>query len=301
MKILLLGKSGQVGWELQRSLAPLGDVLALGSKDTQTHFYGNLNDLDALQATIETVSPQVIVNAAAYTSVDKAESDATQANHLNAVAPGALARSAAQCNALLVHYSTDYVFNGSEDSPWKETDSTAPLNVYGQTKLQGEHNIIASGCRCLIFRTSWVYASRGNNFAKTMLRLGQEKEELKIIDDQYGAPTGADLIADITAHALSQTLRNPSLEGLYHLTAAGETTWYHYACFVLEFARKNGVLLTVPRDAIHAVSSSTFVTAAQRPMNSRLNCQKLVHAFNLALPQWEKGVARMLTEILEQK
>jgi dTDP-4-dehydrorhamnose reductase len=134
-----------------------------------------------------------------------------------------------------------------------------------------------------------------------MLRLGQEKEELKIIDDQYGAPTGADLIADITAHALSQTLRNPSLEGLYHLTAAGETTWYHYACFVLEFARKNGVLLTVPRDAIHAVSSSTFVTAAQRPMNSRLNCQKLVHAFNLALPQWEKGVARMLTEILEQK
>ena len=214
MKILLLGKNGQVGWELQRSLAPLGEVLALDRHSTE--HCGDLSQPERLAKTVLAWQPQVIVNAAAHTAVDKAESEPELARCLNATAPAALAQAAAQTGALLVHYSTDYVFNGQGESPWQEDDATGPLSVYGQTKREGEQAIVASGCAHLIFRTSWVYAARGGNFAKTMLRLAAERERLTVIDDQFGAPTGADLIADVTAHAIRASLQQPSLRGLYH-------------------------------------------------------------------------------------
>lgn len=298
MKILLFGKNGQVGWELQRSLAPLGEVVALDS--TSHDLCGDLTDLQGIARTIETVQPDVIVNAAAYTAVDKAESEPDLARIVNAHAPAVLAKAARQCNALLVHYSTDYVFDGSGNKPRLETDATNPLNVYGKTKLEGENAIRASGCRHLIFRTSWVYGARGNNFAKTMLRLAQERDRLDVINDQVGAPTGADLIADITAHAIRQGLTNAQSDGLYHLVASGETSWHGYASFVIESARRAGVDIEVPADGIAAVASAAFPTTAQRPLNSRLDTHKLRAAFNLQLPHWQTGVTRMLTEILEK-
>lgn len=298
MRILLLGKNGQVGWELQRSLAPLGQVLALDAKGRD--YCGDLNDLQGLAATVQRFAPEVIVNAAAYTAVDKAESEPDQALRINAEAPAVLATEARKLNALLVHYSTDYVFDGKGDAPWQESDPVGPLSVYGATKLQGEQAIQDAGCAHLILRTSWVYAARGNNFAKTMLRLAAERDSLNVIDDQFGAPTGADLLADVTAHAIRAVRLNPQLHGIYHLAAAGETTWHRYARFVLEQAQAAGVVLKVPSAAVGAITTAAYPTPAKRPGNSRLNTQKLQNAFSLCLPDWQDGVARMLKEILEK-
>jgi len=296
MKILLFGKNGQVGWELQRSLAPLGELVALDAGSREP--CGDFTDPDGLVRTIRAVAPDVIVNAAAYTAVDKAESEPELARAVNALAPAVLACEAKLGNAWLIHYSTDYVFDGSGDKPWRETDPAAPLNVYGATKLEGEQFILQSGCKHLIFRTSWVYGARGGNFAKTMLRLAQERDSLNVIDDQIGAPTGADLLADVTAHAIRVARQRPELSGLYHLVAAGETSWYGYAGFVLDCAQRAGISLKVAPEAIKAVPSSAFSTPAKRPLNSRLDTTKLQHAFELSLPMWQTGVARMLTEIL---
>lgn len=295
LKILLFGKGGQVGWELQRSLAPLGTVYALDF-DSADHC-GDFSNLQGLAETVNCLKPDVIVNAAAHTAVDKAESEPELCRSINALAPGVLAQAANQVGALLVHYSTDYVFNGSGSTPWQETDATAPLSVYGQTKLEGEQ-LIAQHCpRHLIFRTSWVYAARGGNFAKTMLRLARERETLTVVDDQIGAPTGADLLADVTAHAIRSVLQDPSKAGLYHLAAAGYTSWHGYAQFVVNHALQAGQSLTTPVDAIHPVPSTAFATAATRPLNSRLDTRKLQDSFDLLLPPWQQGVARMLTEI----
>ena len=299
MKILLFGKSGQVGWELQRSLAPLGEIIA--RDEHSTGLCGDFTDLDGIAATVRAVSPDVIVNAAAHTAVDKAESEPDIVHTINASAPGLLAAEAKRINALLVHYSTDYVFDGSGDRPWVEPDATAPLSVYGATKLEGEKLIQQSGCKHVIFRTSWVYGARGGNFAKTMLRLAAERDSLSVIDDQIGAPTGADLLADVTAHAIRDTIRQPELIGLYHLVAAGETSWYGYASFVLDFALRSGVTLKVKPEDIKAVPTSEFRAAAKRPLNSRLDCGKLKKAFDLHLPHWQIGVERMLTEILDKQ
>jgi len=298
MKILLLGKNGQVGWELQRSLAPLGQVLALDSKSQD--YCGDLNDLEGLAATVQRFAPDVIVNAAAYTAVDKAESEPAQALRVNAEAPAVLAAEALKLNALLVHYSTDYVFAGNGDMPWQESDSVGPLSVYGTTKLQGEQAIQGSGCAHLIFRTSWVYAARGNNFAKTMLRLATERDSLNVIDDQFGTPTGADLLADVTAHSIRAMSLQPELGGIYHLAAGGETTWCRYARFVLEQAQAAGVELKVHPAQVGAIATEAYPTPAKRPNNSRLNTQKLQNAFSLCLPEWQSGVARMLMETLEK-
>ena len=298
MKILLFGKNGQVGWELQRSLAPLGELVALGA-DSQ-ELCGDFTDLEGIARTVRAVAPDVIVNAAAYTAVDKAESEPELAHTINALAPGVLAQEALRGNAWLINYSTDYVFDGSGDKPWLETDTTAPLSVYGATKLEGEQLIQQSGCQHLIFRTSWVYGARGGNFAKTMLRLAQQRDTLTVINDQIGAPTGADLLADITAHAICTAKTRAELSGLYHLVAGGETSWHGYASFVLNFARRAGVTLKVSPDAIQAVPTSAFPTPAKRPLNSRLDTKKLQHSFDLNLPLWQNGVERMLTEILDK-
>jgi dTDP-4-dehydrorhamnose reductase len=297
MKILLLGKNGQVGWELQRSLAPLGELIALDAR-SQNHC-GDLTDLAGLTKTLQEVAPDVILNAAAYTAVDKAESEPELAQAVNAKALVVLAQAAKASGAWLVHYSTDYVFDGSGDASWLESDVARPLSAYGASKLAGEQAIIEAGCKHLIFRTSWVYASRGRNFAKTMLQLAQQRDHLNVINDQVGAPTGADLLADVTAQALRSALQNPQLSGLYHLTAAGETTWHAYATYVIEQARQAGLAIKVAQSAIQAVPSSAFPTPAQRPLNSRLSTNKICAAFNLAMPAWQDGVARMLSEVLE--
>ena len=299
MKILLFGKNGQVGWELQRSLAPLGELIALGS-DSQP-LCGDFTNLRGIAQTIRSIAPDIIVNAAAYTAVDKAESEPELARTINALAPGILAQEAKRSGAWLIHYSTDYVFDGSGDTPWIETDPTAPLSVYGKTKREGEAAILATDCKHLIFRTSWVYAARGGNFAKTMLRLARERDALTVIDDQIGAPTGADLLADVTAHAIRVALQHPELGGLYHLVADGYTSWHGYARFVIDFARQIGIETKTTPEAIQPVPSSAFPLPAPRPKNSRLNTSKLQNTFDLNLPHWQSGVTRMLTEIIERQ
>jgi len=294
MKLLLLGKDGQVGWELQRSLAPLGEVVALDFDSTD--FHADFSQPEQLAETVLKVRPDVIVNAAAHTAVDKAESEPVFARKLNATSPGVVAQAAQQVGALMVHYSTDYVFDGSGTQPWQEDDATGPLSVYGRTKLEGEQLVAQHCARHLIFRTSWVYAARGGNFAKTMLRLAKERERLTVIDDQVGAPTGAELLADVTAHALRATLADPAKAGLYHLVAGGETTWHGYARFVLAQALAAGVELKARPDTVDAVATSAFPTPAARPHNSRLNTSKLQATFGVVLPPWQAGVARMLHE-----
>lgn len=296
MKILLLGKNGQVGWELQRSLAPLGELVALDARSQA--YCGDLCNLAGLAKTLRDVAPDVIVNAAAYTAVDKAESEPGLAHAVNAEAVAVLAQAAKASGAWLVHYSTDYVFDGSGERAWLETDIAKPLSAYGASKLAGEQAIIASACKHLIFRTSWAYGAQGRNFATTMLQLAQQREHLSVINDQVGAPTGADLLADVTAHAIRMANQNPTLSGLYHLTAAGETSWHAYAQFVIEHARQAGVAIKVAPSAIKAVPSREFPTPAQRPLNSRLNTSKLQQAFGLHLPPWQDGVKRLLAEVL---
>lgn len=296
MKILLLGANGQVGWELQRSLAPLGNLVALG-RTSRDGFCGDLTNIEALINTVRTLSPDVIVNAAAYTAVDKAETDQEVAQVVNAEAPAALAKESAALGALLVHYSTDYVFDGSGDQPWRESDTTSPLNVYGQTKLSGEKGIQDSKSRYLIFRTSWVFAARGQNFIHTMLRLAAQRESLSIVNDQTGAPTGSELIADVTAHAIRDAMRGEKNTGIYHLAAEGETTWHGYAKYVIQRASELGWALKAGAGQISGIPTQSFPTPAQRPLNSRLDCSKLVRAFDLQLPQWQTGVDRVLDEL----
>ena len=295
-KILLFGKGGQVGWELQRSLAPLGEVVAVDFDSTD--FCGDFTSLAGLAETVRLVKPSIIVNAAAHTAVDKAESEPDLARTINALAPGVIAAEAQKLGAWLVHYSTDYVFDGSGSQAWKESDTPSPLSVYGQTKWEGEQAVAANCAKHLIFRTSWVYAARGGNFAKTMLRLAKERDSLSVIDDQIGAPTGADLLADITALALQRVQTQPELVGLYHLVASGVTSWHGYASLVIEHARNAGVDIKAAQNAIHKIATQAYPTPARRPFNSKLDTLKLQTAFNLYLPPWQQGVARMLTEIL---
>jgi dTDP-4-dehydrorhamnose reductase len=296
MNILLLGKNGQVGWELQRSLALLGTVTALDFDSTEQ--CGDFAQPGAIADTVRALRPDVIVNAAAHTAVDKAEAEPDLARLLNATTPGVLAVEAARLGALLVHYSTDYVFDGSGHQPWVETDVPAPLSVYGRTKLEGEQLIQQSGARHFILRTSWVFAARGGNFAKTMLRLAQERERLTVIDDQWGAPTGADLLADVTAHAIRHLAQRPQDGGLYHCVAAGETNWHQYAQSVLALATQLQPAMAFKATEVAPVPTSAFPTPAQRPHNSRLNTARLQATFGLKLPHWRDSVARMLAEIL---
>ncbi len=310
MKILLLGKNGQLGQALQRTLAPLGELVALGRTQGSDGLCGDLGQPEALAATIRQLRPDVIVNAAAYTAVDKAESEPEQAQRINAHAPEVLAREAEALGAWLIHYSTDYVFNGSGTEPWQETDATAPLNAYGQSKLEGELRVQAACTRHLIFRTSWVYAAHGNNFAKTMLKLAQERERLTVINDQWGAPTGAELIASVTAAAIQkvaakedakQDANLKEIAGIYHLVAAGETNWHTYASHVISQAKALRPDMPWAVQEIAPVPSGAFVTAAKRPHNSRLNTHKLQAAFGISLPDWQQGVDSLLAEILTKK
>jgi len=297
MRILLLGKNGQVGWELQRALACLGEVVACdrrGPGDLPADFA----DPESLRGLVRQVQPAVIVNAVAHTAVDKAESEPALAQAINTDAPRVLAEEAKALNAWMLHYSTDYVFDGSGSAPRDEQAETAPLNVYGRTKHEGERQIIASGCRHLILRTSWVYAARGGNFARTMLRLAAERDSLNVIDDQIGAPTGADLLADVSAHLIRHVRSQPELGGLYHCTAAGQTSWHGYARRVIARAIGLGQALKAGPEAVRPIPTSQYPTPAQRPLNSRLDCRRLQQAFDLVLPPWEQGVDRMLTEVL---
>ncbi|WP_237932509.1 dTDP-4-dehydrorhamnose reductase [Buttiauxella sp. S19-1] len=293
MNILLFGKTGQVGWELQRSLAPLGNIIAVDVHSTD--YCGDFSNPEGVAETVRRVKPDVIVNAAAHTAVDKAESERDFAQLLNATSVEAIAKEAEKINAWLIHYSTDYVFPGDGDKPWMETDVTAPLNTYGETKLAGEIAVQQNCTKHLIFRTSWVFAGKGNNFAKTMLRLAKDREELSIINDQFGAPTGAELLADCTAHAIKTAMAKPDVAGLYHLVASGTTTWFDYANLVFAEAKAAGLELAINKTS--PVPTSAYPTPAQRPHNSRLDTTKFQKTFGLTLPSWDSGVKRMLAEI----
>ncbi|WP_338804096.1 dTDP-4-dehydrorhamnose reductase [Xenorhabdus griffiniae] len=293
MRILLFGKNGQVGWELQRALAPLGEVFALSS--TSKEYHADFLKPEKLSDTILQINPNIIVNATAYTAVDKAESDKDSAQKINSDSVAILAKTAQDIGAWFIHYSTDYVFNGSGEIAWQENDTPDPLNIYGETKLAGENAIINSCNNYLIFRTSWVYASKGSNFAKTMLNLGKKHSQLSIINDQFGAPTSAELIADCTAHAIRFVLENPNVAGLYHLTASGTTTWYAYAKLVFDEARKHHVDLKIKN--IIPITTAEYPLPAKRPNNSRLNTNKFEKTFGLKLPDWKMGIIRMINEI----
>lgn len=297
MKILLLGKNGQVGWELQRSLAPLGEVISL-DRNGLNQWCGDLSKPDQIYQTIVDIAPNVVVNASAYTVVDLAETEQDMANLINYVAVGKIAEACAQIKALLVHYSTDYVFDGEGTSKFNETDALKPLNVYGQTKALGEQAIQNAQCNYLIFRTSWVFAQKGKNFLKTMLALSQQREELSIIDDQIGAPTSAELIADVSAHAIVQTLRDQTKIGIYHLVASGETSWFEYANYIFEQAKSLGVNLAIQQ--VNPIPTAAYPTPAKRPHNSRLNNQKIQHAFQIYLPDWKVHVQRTVVEVFHK-
>lgn len=299
MKILLLGKNGQVGRALQQVLPAYGEVIALGSS-IEGELCGDLSQLEALRATIRTVAPQIIVNAGAYTAVDKAESEPEKALLINGQALTVLAEEAAQLQALLVHYSTDYVFDGLASTPLIETDATNPQNVYGQTKLAGELAIQQSNAPYLIFRTCWVYAEQGHNFIRTMLRLARERDELKVIDDQIGAPTSAHLIAEITGKAIQRWQQQPSFTGLYHLSAKGQTSWCAYARFILTCAAKQGTTLKVNAEQIQAIPSESYPTPAKRPKYSLLSSHKLEQDLGVTLPDWHDDVAVTCANILSQ-
>lgn len=301
MKILLLGKNGQVGWELQRALQPLGEVIALDRSTSLDGLSGDLANFDQIKQTIEKVQPNIIVNAAAYTAVDKAESDQEMADLINHLAVKNLAELCQIHHILLIHYSTDYVFNGEGTKAWSESDLTDPVNLYGNTKRLGEIALERSGCAFINFRTCWVYGSHGNNFIKTMLKLASNREELSIIHDQIGAPTGAALIADVTAQALKYYLlmgaqQQKDLLGHYHLAAAGECTWFDYAQFVFELAKQKGQSLVIQK--VNAIETTAYPTPAKRPLNSRLNTNKLQANFKIHLPNWKLGVAQVLEEII---
>ena len=301
MKILLLGKNGQVGWELQRALQPLGQVIALDRNINEQGDCGDVSNFEQINQTIARIQPNIVINATAYTAVDKAESEQLQNDLINHLAVKNLAEQCQQIDALLVHYSTDYVFNGMGEKPWQEDDSTAPVNSYGQAKRDGEIALEKTGVKFLNFRTSWVYASRGKNFIKTMLGLAATKEHLTIINDQHGVPTSAELIADVTAQALRYYLLKDesvkaSLWGHYHLVPTGVTTWYEYAQFIFDLAKKQGETLMIKE--VLPTTTNNYPTPAKRPLNSRLNTQKIQTNFQLYLPKWQQGVEQVVIELL---
>lgn len=294
MKILLFGKSGQIGWELNRSLQPLGEVVAFGRVDA------DFSDPESLRAIVRKMNPDVIVNAAAYTAVDKAETEEELATTINGMAPGILAEEASRINALLIHYSTDYVFDGTKNSPYKETDKPNPVNAYGRSKLAGEQAIQVSGCDYLIFRTSWVYASRGHNFLLTILKLAKESDELNIVSDQMGSPTYARLIADTSALCLQQALREKQAgvfySGLYHLTTSGNTSWHGFSEQIVNVVR--GALdLQLKVKSIKAIPTANYPTTANRPMNSQLSLDKLKTIFEIEMPNWKKTLELCIEEL----
>jgi dTDP-4-dehydrorhamnose reductase len=291
MRVLLFGKSGQLGRELQRTLVSLGELVSFGHEES-----ADFTKLENLAATVRSIRPDIIVNAAAYTAVDNAEDEPSLAQLINAEAPRVLAHEAAKLGSWLMHYSTEYVFDGSGTAAWLESDQPSPLNVYGESKWAGEKAIQSSGCQHLIFRTSWVHSANGRNFIKTILRLAGERETLSVVSDQAGAPTGAELLAEVTTDALAMALNNEKLSGLYHVAASGVTSWYDYACFVVEYARQQGTNLKAK--SIHPVHSTDFAVKARRPLNSRLDTDKFRRTFNSALPDWKQGVERTLHEIL---
>jgi dTDP-4-dehydrorhamnose reductase len=284
MKTLILGANGQVGWELKRLLTPKGQVEAL------TREGADLSDAAALQHVLSRATANVIINAAAYTAVDKAEADQAAAERINHHAVAEIAAHAKATNALLIHYSTDYVYDGTKPTPYIETDTTHPVSVYGATKLRGEEAVRASGCHHIIFRTSWVYAARGGNFVRTMLRLAATRDELTVVADQHGAPTSAALIAEVTAQALAK----PVLAGTYHLVASGETTWHGFAQLILTEAQRLGMPLKAGPDQVRPIPTSAYPTPARRPANSRLDTNKLRTALGLALPPWEDHARRIV-------
>jgi len=280
MKILLLGATGQIGNALRRTLLPLGTVVA------PTRAEADLADLDGLRALLRAQAPGLIVNAAAHTAVDQAQADPAPAFRINAEAVAVLAAQARQSDALLVHYSTDYVFDGSKPSPYLETDAAAPLNAYGRSKLAGEQAIQASGCQALVLRTSWIYAAHGRNFVKTVLRLARQRDELRVVADQVGAPTSAELVADVTALAVAAYRKRGLPGGLYHLSAAGQASWHQLACRVVERTRGHGVPLRLRPERIQAIATEDYPLPAPRPRNSRLDTRRLSDALGLALPDW---------------
>jgi len=313
MRILLLGGSGQVGSQLRATLAPLGEVIAPARASGW-----DLSDPVELAARVEQLAPEVIVNAAAYTAVDRAEAEPALAHRVNAEAPAALAAAARSLDAWLIHYSTDYVFDGRGSRPWCEDDPTGPLGVYGQSKLAGERAIAARHARHLIFRTSWVHGPHGANFIRTMLRLAGERDSLAVVNDQIGAPTGAPLIAHVTAQAIARVTaptnsrtsalasalgsarvqQAPDLAGTYHLAAGGETSWWDVACLALSEARQQGAALRCGPEQVAPIPTTQYPTPAQRPLNSRLNTRKLREAFGLALPAWQDGVRQTVQSLL---
>jgi dTDP-4-dehydrorhamnose reductase len=298
MKILLTGKDGQVGFELVRALAPLGEVVAVGRADC------DLGEAGALRALVRHVAPDLIVNSAAYTAVDKAESERDLVFAVNALAPSILGEEAQRLGAPVVHYSTDYVFDGAGQAPWTEADTPAPQSVYGTSKLAGERALADACPRHLILRTSWVLGVHGGNFAKTMLRLAAERDQLTVVVDQFGAPTAASLLADLTAHLVRQYARegaNAFPYGTYHVAAAGETSWYDYARFVLAAAQRAGMLLQAGPADVLPVHTAAYPTAARRPANSRLDTSLFRHTFGLRLPPWQDGVHEVLRHLLRRE
>lgn len=296
MRILLTGKHGQVGFELQRALSPLGEVIAVG------HAECDIADASALSTLVQSVKPDLIINAAAYTAVDKAESEPELARAINAVAPGVLGEEAVKLGAWVMHYSTDYVFDGTKLGAYTEDDLTNPQSIYGRTKRDGEIALQESGARHVIFRTSWVVGAHGSNFAKTILRLAHERDSLPVVADQYGAPTSATLLADVTAQVVRQTQRVGEDQfpfGLYHLVASGETTWYDYARFVVSEALAAGRSLKLSPEAVRAIPSSEYPTAVKRPAHSRLDTSRFRDHFNSQLPDWQSGVRHILHQILK--
>jgi len=294
VKILVTGKNGQVGFELQRALAALGEVVAVAHADC------DLADADAIRALVRRVMPDVIVNPAAYTAVDKAESDQLMAAAVNSVAPGVFGQEAARLGALVVHYSTDYVFDGSKDVAYSEADQPDPQSVYGSTKLGGERALASATPRHVILRTSWVVGAHGGNFAKTMLRLAAEREQLSVVADQFGTPTSAALLADLTAQLVRQYLREGGEGfpyGTYHVAGMGETSWYEYARFVIAEALAAGKSLKVSLDAVKPLTTADYPTPARRPANSRLDTNHFRTTFDLCLPPWQESVRHVLQQI----
>lgn len=298
MKILLLGNKGKIGWELQRSLAPLGDLISKSRAEA------DLSDTEAIRSIVRRENPEIIVNAAAYTAVDRAETEVSLVRKVNEIAVKALAEESFAIGSLLVHYSTDYVFDGKKNAPYVESDDTSPLSVYGRSKAKGEVAIRQSGCDHMIFRTSWICSVRGWNFAKAILKMAQERETLQVVDDQIGAPTSAETVADVTAHCIRtiqcyQTTKSDFV-GTYHLTSLGETSWFEYAKLLVREASKRGMKLRVDANAIQPVSSDLFPSIATRPKNSRLDTSKLRSKFEVLLPDWNQSVERILDELVYQ-
>jgi len=303
MRILLLGKNGQVGWELQRALQPIGELISLG-RETEKKLSGDVTDFDGIRHLFEELKPDIVVNATAYTAVDKAEELLENNELINHLAVKNLANLCSEFSSLFIHYSTDYVFDGSGHKPWSESDTPSPINQYGVSKRNGERAIEYSGCRFINFRTSWVYGVHGNNFIKSMLKLFKMKESLNIVSDQIGAPTGAALIADVTAHSIRHYLaqsesQQDKLSGHYHFAAGGETSWYDYAQYIFEFLNKFEYPLEIKE--IRPISTAEYPTPASRPLNSRLNTNKLKSNFDLYIPDWKIGVRQVLQELVNEQ